>query len=164
MFSVAVLVSWRAEPPATGTPYTFQAAPRTHEKRISRPSGDHAGDVIGAWWQQRALPKGGLVLSYPLFLHTPLVFLAPDDGPHVYLQSLDDRVRPKRFYLAPGETSYRVEAIHEHDAWRNDKRVQTPTWRLGRAISAEEPVNLHMQHLERAYGTALALFTVPYEV
>jgi hypothetical protein len=69
-----------------------------------------------------------------------------------YVSSLDDRVRPKRFYLAPGETSYRVEAIYEHDGWRNDRRVQTPTWRLGRAASADEATSLHMQHVERAYS------------
>ena len=40
-------------------------------------------------------------------------------------------VRPKRFYLAPGERTpdepmYRVEAIYEHDGWRNDTRVTVP--------------------------------------
>ena len=39
------------------------------------------------------------------------------------LSSLDARVRPKRFYFQPGERGYRVEAIYEHDAWRNDTRV-----------------------------------------
>ena len=27
---------------------------------------------------------------------------------------------------SPARTSYRVEAIYEHDAWRNDKRVAVP--------------------------------------
>jgi hypothetical protein len=69
-----------------------------------------------------------------------------------FISSLDDRVRPKRFYLAPGETSYRVEAIYEHDGWRHDRRVQTPTWRLARVPSAEEATSIHMQHVERAYS------------
>ena len=53
------------------------------------------------------------------------------------------------FYLAPSDAGYRVEAIYEHDAWRNDARVQTPTWRLGKAASGDEAIATHMSHLER---------------
>jgi len=81
---------------------------------------------------------------------TPLLMIqTPNDVFH--LSSLDSKVRPKRFYLAPGETGYRVEAIYEHDAWRNDKRVAVPAWRLGRAASADDATSLHMQHVERAF-------------
>lgn len=83
---------------------------------------------------------------------TPLLMIQASPTDVFYISSLDDRVRPKRFYLAPGETSYRVEAIYEHDAWRNDRRVETPKWRLGRASSADEAASLHMQHVERAYS------------
>ncbi len=70
-----------------------------------------------------------------------------------YISSLDDRVRPKRFYLAPGETSYRVEAIHEHDGGETIDACRSPTWRLGRVASADEATsNLHMAHVERAYA------------
>jgi hypothetical protein len=68
-----------------------------------------------------------------------------------YVSSLDDRMRPKRFYLAPGETSYRVEAVYEHDAWRNDRHVVVPRWRLGRATEQEATAS-HMQHIETAFG------------
>src|SRR5690349_9512467 len=96
-------------------------------------------------------PFGGGDLNASGSMSTPLLMIqTPADI--FYVSSLDNRVRPKRFYLAPGETSYRVEAIHEHDAWRNDHRVDVPTWRLGRAASAEEAVSLHMAHLERAYS------------
>ena len=96
-------------------------------------------------------PFGGGDLNASGSMGTPLLMIqAPSDV--FYISSLDSRVRPKRFYLAPGETSYRVEAIHEHDAWRNDHRVEVPTWRLGRAASADEAVSLHMAHLERAYS------------
>lgn len=82
---------------------------------------------------------------------TPLLMIqTPSDV--FYISSLDQRMRPKRFYLAPGETSYRVEAIYEHDAWREDKRVELPTWRLGRAASGEEATALHMRHIEKAFG------------
>jgi len=96
-------------------------------------------------------PFGGGDLNASGSMGTPLLMIqTPSDV--FYVSSLDDRVRPKRFYLAPGDTSYRVEAIHEHDAWRNDNRVEVPTWRLGRVSSADEAVNLHMAHLERAYA------------
>jgi hypothetical protein len=69
-----------------------------------------------------------------------------------YVSSLDDHMRPKRFYLAPGETSYRVEAVYEHDAWRDDKKVSVPAWRLGRAGDEQGAVAPHMQHIEKAFG------------
>jgi hypothetical protein len=83
---------------------------------------------------------------------TPLLMIQAAPTDVFYLSSLDERVRPKRFYLAPGETSYRVEAIYEHDAWRNDRHVQTPRWRMGRAASADEAANLHMQHIEKTFS------------
>ena len=69
-----------------------------------------------------------------------------------YVSALDNHMRPKRFYLAPGETSYRVEAVYEHDAWREDKRVSVPTWRLGRAATEQDATALHMQHIEKTFG------------
>jgi hypothetical protein len=82
---------------------------------------------------------------------TPLAVVqaAPDD--FVYLSSLDDRVRPKRFHFQPGESVYRVEAIYEHDAWRNDTHVTVPRWRVGHTATFEEAQRLHMEHVERAY-------------
>jgi hypothetical protein len=85
-------------------------------------------------------------------INTPLLMIQTSPTDVFYLSSLDTRVRPKRFYLAPGETTYRVEAIYEHDGWRNDRRVQVPRWRLGRGMSADDATNLHMQHIERAYS------------
>jgi len=97
-------------------------------------------------------PFGGGDLNASGSMTTPLLMIQTPANDVVYVSSLDTRVRPKRFYLAPGDTTYRVEAIHEHDGWRNDKRVVTPTWRLGRVATADDAVTLHMQHLERAYG------------
>ena len=68
------------------------------------------------------------------------------------LSSLDDRVRPKRFYFQPGERGYRVELIYEHDAWRNDTRVTSPKWRVGRATTLDDAIAPHMAHVERAYS------------
>jgi hypothetical protein len=97
-------------------------------------------------------PFGGGDLNASGSMGTPLLMIQASPSDVVYVSSLDDRVRPKRFYLAPGESSYRVEAIYEHDAWRSDKRVQTPAWRLGHAASGDDAVSVHMQHLERAFS------------
>jgi hypothetical protein len=82
---------------------------------------------------------------------TPLAVVQPSDNEFVYLSTLDDKVRPKRFYFQPGENAFRVEAIYEHDAWRFDNRVQVPTWRLGRASSLEAAIAPHMAHIEHAF-------------
>jgi diadenosine tetraphosphatase ApaH/serine/threonine PP2A family protein phosphatase len=84
-------------------------------------------------------------------MSTPLLMIqTPTDV--FYVSSLDDRMRPKRFYLAPGETSYRVEAVYEHDAWREDRKVSVPTWRLGRVANEQDATALHMQHIEKAFA------------
>ena len=82
---------------------------------------------------------------------TPLAIVQAAEQDFFSISSLDDRVRPKRFYFQPGERSYRVEAIYEHDAWRNDRRVAVPRWRVGRATSFESAMQPHFEHLERAY-------------
>ena len=82
---------------------------------------------------------------------TPLAIVQAGAQDFFYVSSLDDRVRPKRFYFQPGETGYRMEAIYEHDGWRNDTRVSVPRWRLGRASSFEAAVEPHMTHIERAF-------------
>ena len=97
-------------------------------------------------------PFGGGDLNASGSMSTPLLMIQTPPGEVVYVSSLDNHVRPKRFYLAPGESSYRVEAIHEHDAWRDDTRVELPTWRLGRASSADAAITDHMAHIERDFA------------
>jgi hypothetical protein len=82
---------------------------------------------------------------------TPLAVVQAGEQDFFFLSSLDDRVRPKRFHFQPGERAYRVEAIYEHDAWRDDRRVTVPRWRLGRATSFDAAVAPHFAHVERAY-------------
>ena len=82
---------------------------------------------------------------------TPLLMIqTPADVFHV--SSLDARMRPKRFYLAPGDSGYRIEAVYEHDGWRNDHRVAMPAWRLGRVATSDDAASLHMRHIETAFG------------
>ena len=72
------------------------------------------GDIIGAFWGASKLSHGGVTLTYPTPLHTPLVFLAPPSAPAVYLQSLDDRVRAKRFaFYERAKQAYCIVATGE---------------------------------------------------
>ena len=96
-------------------------------------------------------PFGGGDLNGPGgSMSTPLLMIKTS-ADVLFISSLDDKVRPKRFHLAPGEKGYRVEAIHEHDGWRNDKRVTVPAWRLGRAPSSDVAESLHAEHVEQAF-------------
>ena len=83
---------------------------------------------------------------------TPVAVIQAADQDFLYLTTLDDRVRPKRYYFQAGERAFRAEAIYEHDAWRNDTRVEVPRWRLGHATSLEAAIQPHMEHVERVFG------------
>ena len=83
---------------------------------------------------------------------TPVAIVEAGDRDFRYLTTLDNLVRPKRYYFQAGERAFRIEAVYEHDAWRNDRRLEVPGWRLGRAPSLDEAVAAHMQHVEQAFA------------
>ncbi|MEO7965788.1 MAG: hypothetical protein ABIT38_17900 [Gemmatimonadaceae bacterium] len=82
---------------------------------------------------------------------TPLAIFEKSAGDYVYISSLDDRVRTKRFFLQPGEHGYRVEAGWEADGWTHQRRATVPTWRLGRVATPDASLTRHYDHLRRAY-------------
>ena len=84
-------------------------------------------------------------------LTTPLAIVEASEGAYFFLSSLDDRVRTKRFYFQPGETCYRVEAVHEVEGWTEQKEVRVPRWRVGRTTSLEAAGRPHFEHIESAY-------------
>lgn len=88
----------------------------------------------------------------PTSITTPIAMVQVADQDFLYFTTLDDRVRPKRYFFQPGDKGFRVEAVYEHDAWRNDTRVQVPRWRLGHATSFEAAMQPHMEHIEQAFG------------
>lgn len=110
------------------------------------------GDVIGASWRQSPLPEAGLVLTYPFPLHTPLVFLARANGPHLYFQSLDDRVRAKRFAFYQSGGALTAELVFEEAAQQMSRSIRCAPWRFGRCDDPESVVKQHIAHVERAYG------------
>ena len=82
---------------------------------------------------------------------TPIALVKRREGEYFFLSSRDDRVRAKRFYFQPGESSYRVEAVFETEGWTRPTRVVVPPWRFGRTASVGDAVRPHVEHLERAY-------------
>ena len=85
-------------------------------------------------------------------MSTPVAVVQAGEQDFLYLATLDTRVRPKRYYFQAGERAFRAEAIYEHDAWRNDTRVEVPKWRLGHATSLDAAIQPHMEHVEKAFG------------
>jgi hypothetical protein len=101
-----------------------------------------------------AYPFGGGDLHGPgaaNSMSTPLAIVETGDR-YLAISPLDAKVRPKRFYLQPGENAYRVEAIYEHDGWLNDRKVTVPRWRLGYAKTFDDAVQSHMRFVERAFN------------
>ena len=84
-------------------------------------------------------------------LSTPLVIVRRAEGDCVFVSSLDDRVRAKRFFFQPSEQAYRVEAVFEAEGWKDQATLRVPTWRLGLAKTLDEAVQAHTTHLEHAY-------------
>ena len=107
------------------------------------------GDVLGGYTFGAGDLHGG---ETPVSMNTPIAILKAGDTDFLALSTLDERVRPKRFYFQQGERGFRVEAIYEHDAWRQDQRVVVPRWRLLRAPSFEEAMQPHMKHVEKAFA------------
>jgi hypothetical protein len=113
-----------------------------------QPTDTRDGDLLGGY----TFGAGDLHNFGVTSMTTPIGIVQVSDSDFLYLTTLDTRVRPKRYYFQAGDRAFRVEAIYEHDAWREDKRVDVPRWRLGRATSFEAAMQPHMEHVERAFN------------
>ncbi|HYK12044.1 MAG TPA: hypothetical protein VEV39_14695 [Gemmatimonadales bacterium] len=113
------------------TPYD----PHDDEVLIGYPFG--AGDLFG----------GNTADS----MSTPFAAIVKEDGNTWAFSSLDDKVRAKRLFFQPGESTYRVEAVFETEGWLNQTSLTVPTWRLTRDVSLDDAVTGHYAHLEKAY-------------
>ena len=83
---------------------------------------------------------------------TPVGIVQVSDSDFLYFTTLDRKVRPKRYYFQAGEKAFRVEVIYEHDAWRDDKRIEVPAWRMGHAPTFEGAMRPHMDQFEKAFN------------
>ena len=88
----------------------------------------------------------------PQSMTTPVAVVQASDSDFMYFTSMDNKVRPKRFYFQNGEKAFRVEFIYEHDAWRDDRSLTVPQWKIGHAATFEEAMSAHMSHIESAFN------------
>lgn len=109
--------------------------PKDDEVLIGYPFG--AGDLFG----------GNTADS----MSTPFAAIVKEDGTSWAFSSLDDKVRAKRLYFQPGETTYRVEAVFEVEGWLDQAAVTVPTWRLTKDVALDDAITAHYTHLEKAY-------------
>jgi len=106
------------------------------------------GDALGGYTFGAGDLHGAVT---PVSMSTPVAIVQAGADDFLYFTTFDDRVRPKRYYFQSGEKAFRVEAVYEHDAWREDRKVTVPRWRLGRAASFENAINAHMARIEEAF-------------
>ena len=107
------------------------------------------GDLLGGYTFGAGDLHGAGV---PVSMTTPLAVVQTGDADFLYFTTLDNQVRPKRYYFQNGEKAYRVEVIYEHDAWRNDHKVTVPTWKLGHSVTLDDAITVHMNHIERVFN------------
>ena len=110
------------------------------------------GELIGHWWNTSRITANGTTVHYPGTVPTPLVLLALPSGDYIYFQSLDTRVRAKRFAVFERDGGVTVELIHEDAATEMTASTQSPPWRVGRTRDPEAIVRRHTDHVARAYG------------
>jgi hypothetical protein len=106
------------------------------------------GDVLGGYTFGAGDLHGA---GTPTSMNTPVAVVQAADNNFLYFSTYDGRVRPKRYYFQNGEKAFRVEAIYEHDAWREDKKLTVPRWRLGHAATFEDAMKTHMAQIEKAF-------------
>ena len=106
------------------------------------------GDVLAGYTFGAGDLHGG---ETPLSMSTPIAVVEAAADDFLYFSTYDDRVRPKRYYFQNGEKAFRVEAIYEHDGWREDKKLTVPRWRLGHAPTFEAAMQTHLAQIEKAF-------------
>ncbi len=96
-------------------------------------------------------PFGGGALFVARGMNTPLAVIQSGENDYFYLSTLHDHVRANRFYFQPGEKTYRVELVYEEGGWQKSDKLNSPTWRVGRATTVDAAMQPHFEHLERAF-------------
>jgi len=97
-------------------------------------------------------PFGGGSLFVAGGMDSPVLVIESREKEYFFLSTLLKEVRASRFYLQPGEKGYRVELIHEREAWARSNRIEGPVWRVGRADSLEAAYRPHFEHVEKAFA------------
>jgi hypothetical protein len=97
-------------------------------------------------------PFGGGSLFVASTMESPILIIQSEEKEYFFLSTLLKEVRASRFYLQPGEKTYRVELIHEREGWSKSNRIGSPVWRVGKAASLEAAYRPHFEHLEKAFS------------
>jgi len=108
--------------------------------------------LLGHRWARQGVDRNGTVVHYPATTHTALVFLELPGGEYAYFESLDDRVRAKRFAVRQTDGGIAVELIHEDAASEMAASTTTPPWRIGRTRDPEAIVRRHDAHTAACFG------------
>jgi len=96
-------------------------------------------------------PFGGGSLFTAGGMDSPVLVIQFGEKDYFFVSTLLKEVRASRFYLQPGEKGYRAELIHEREGWAKSNRIESPTWRLGRAGNVEAAYRPHFEHIEKAF-------------
>ncbi len=115
-------------------------------------SGLPRGELLGHGWTRERITQGGTTVHYPMTTHSALVFLALDESNYIYFESLDSRVRAKRFTCVERDGAVTLELIHEDAADEMTSSTQAPPWRIGRTRSPETIVRRHDSHVAAAFA------------
>jgi hypothetical protein len=86
---------------------------------------------------------------------SPLVTIQSGDQQFFFLSALLDKVRANRFYFQPGANGYRIELVYEKGGWEKGNRIEGPTWRAGRAPSADDVRKRHYTDVAKSFGIPL---------
>jgi hypothetical protein len=97
-------------------------------------------------------PFGGGSLFTANGMDSPVVVIQSGEREFFFLSAALEQVRANRFYLQPGEKSYRVELIYEREGWVHSNAIQSPVWRAGRVANAEEAYRGHFERVEKAFA------------
>jgi hypothetical protein len=115
-------------------------------------SGLPDGELLGHRWARERVGRGGTVVYYPNTTHTALIFLALEGGDYIYFESLDTRVREKRFAVMRRDDGVAIELIHEDAAHEMSGATRTPPWRIGRTRDPAAIARRHDAHMAAAFG------------
>jgi hypothetical protein len=88
---------------------------------------------------------------YGEMLYSPLLLVEIGSEDLLYMHSLDEVVRPKRFYLRAEEKQFHAEFVVEERAYAWKHMFHMPRWRLARCKQPAQAYAAQQAHVEKAF-------------
>ena len=88
---------------------------------------------------------------YGEMLYSPLMLVEIDPEELLYMHSLDEVVRPKRFYLRAEGRQFHAELVVEERAYDWKPVFHMPPWRIARCKHPAQAYAAHQAHVEKAF-------------